>query len=177
MKLPKRSGPVNRLNMLSGLLLPGPILQKNTPIIWHMVDREPDTQEMAGEQAASPSANTPITLDMAGSDPDISNQATTPSNIPPPEPFSGQRHGETWKEYFSRMEKKREQRLAAEPKHARVSRLSREQAKCNHPLPGRGSKAPVVWHWQADDETAFCIRTRVSRQMVTDIWEQYTNTQ
>ena len=49
--------------------------------------------------------------------------------------------------------------------------------RVNHPLPGRGSKAPVVWHWQADDETGFCIQMRVSRQMVPDIWEQYTNTQ
>jgi len=134
---------------------------KNTPIIRRTVGGEPNTQDTAGDQATSPSA--PIT--------------STPSNIPPPEPFSGQKPGETWKEYFSRMEKKREQRLATEPEGVKVSRLSREQAQRSHPLPGSNSKAPVVWHWQADHETGFRIRTRVSRQMVTDIWEQYTNTQ
>ena len=130
--------------------------------------------------------NSVITSHIAHDEADNSEQATF-SEQPPPsptlhkapvlEPFSGQRIGETWKAYLSRMAKKREERLAAEPDSAKESRESREAAQSKHPCPGRGSKAPVVWHWKADDETGFRIRTRVSRQMVPDIWSEYTNTQ
>lgn len=98
-------------------------------------------------------------------------------SIPEPEPLSGQKRGETWREYFSRMAKKREQKLATETQKAKESRLSKEKAQKNHPCPGKGSKAPIVFHWTEDDETRFRIRTRVCRQMVPDTWENYTNTQ
>jgi hypothetical protein len=124
------------------------------------------------------------TRDATGSEPQSSGQAvaqmTSPApapSVPPPVRNSGQRHGETWREYLARMEEKREERLAVGTYAARQVMLSREEAQRTHQLPGRGSSAPVVWHWDEDDDTGFRIRTRVDRAQVPDIWEQYTNSQ
>ena len=38
--------------------------------------------------------------------------------IPVPEPLSSQKHSETWRDYFSRMMQKQEQRLATESENA-----------------------------------------------------------
>ena len=106
-----------------------------------------------------------------------SSVPSTSRPLPAPMPYSGQKPGETWTDYFVRMKEKREQRLATESDAARQKRISREAAQVNHPCPGRGSSAPVVWHWKEDDDTGFRVRTRVDRAMVPDIWEQYTNSQ
>ena len=39
------------------------------------------------------------------------------------------------------------------------------------------SKAPVVFHWEEDQATGIRMRTRVSRNAVDQMWEQYSNKQ
>jgi hypothetical protein len=140
------------------------------------------TDEHASQAALSATAKLaqagPIIL--GGGEPDNGNYATPPTpsqQVPAPVPLSGQKHGETYQQYFIRMENIWENRLQTESEGARVARLSREAAQKNHPCPGGGSKAPVVWHWQEDDKTGFRLRTRVTRAMVPDIWGNYTNSQ
>jgi len=52
----------------------------------------------------------------------------------------------------------------------RQQRLSREAAQRNHPIPGKGTSAPVVYHWEMGDATSHRLRVRVARGTVPSIW-------
>jgi hypothetical protein len=66
---------------------------------------------------------------------------------PEPEKGSGQKNGELWKNFFSRMEKLQEEAIQWEDSWTKMVRLSREAAQKAHPVPGLGSKAPKVYEW------------------------------
>ena len=101
----------------------------------------------------------------------------TNQGFPNPEPYSGQRPGETWQAFFARRDEKNKSRLATESDRQRQQRLSREAAQQNHPLPGKGTSAPVVYHWEKDDATSHRLRIRVTRGTVPSIWNDYAMTQ
>lgn len=101
----------------------------------------------------------------------------TNQGFPKPEPYSGQRPGETWQAFFARKDEKNKSRLATESDRQRQQRLSREAAQQNHPIPGKGASAPVVYHWEKCDVTGHRLRIRVARGTVPSIWGDYAMTQ
>ena len=67
--------------------------------------------------------------------------------------------------------------MPKESDKSRQQRESRERSQANHPIPGRMSKAPVVWHWEVDVTTGVRSRVRVYREAVEQYWDNYTNKQ
>ncbi|KIM88424.1 hypothetical protein PILCRDRAFT_3420 [Piloderma croceum F 1598] len=102
----------------------------------------------------------------------------TPTNqgFPNPELYSGQWPAETWKAFFARRDEKNKSRLVTESDQQQ-QRLSREAAQQNHPIPGKGTSAPVVYHWEKDDTTSYRLHIRVACGTVPSIWGDYAMTQ
>ena len=105
------------------------------------------------------------------------NQKDPVDKFPEPEKRSGQKRGESWQDFFARMDKRRTEGIAGEGTKAREARLAREKAQQNHPRPGISSRAPSVYLWEEDIETGFLLRKAISRNHVQDIWYNYLNRQ
>ncbi|KAF7978401.1 hypothetical protein HWV62_803 [Athelia sp. TMB] len=96
-----------------------------------------------------------------------------PKPFPPLPKFSRQLVGETFKEYFARQERIREEKLAVESVDNRARRLNREKAQANHQLPGKSG--PHVFVWEEID--GYLIRKKLDRKEVDSEWENFTDAQ
>lgn len=85
-----------------------------------------------------------------------------------PDPLNGQLPGETWQEYFDRMDRIREKAIAKESQRGRQQRLDREKANSKRRV--LGNKAPPVFMWEEDETTGQLMRKRVDRSQVDDLW-------
>jgi hypothetical protein len=95
--------------------------------------------------------------------------------FPPLPRYSRQRSGETWREYFKRIENQNEKfRLENETPEARERRCQREAASASHQVPGK--RGAQVFHWEAVDGR-HRIRTQVPRTSVEDMFTLYGNGQ
>jgi hypothetical protein len=85
-----------------------------------------------------------------------------------PDPLNGQLPGETWQEYFDRMDRIREKVIAKESQRGRQQRLDREKANSKRRVLGK--KAPPVFMWEEDETTGQLMRKRVDKSQVDDLW-------
>lgn len=122
----------------------------------------------AGQPATQ---NTPI-IDVQRVDP-----GSSASEFPMPHKASRQQRGESWKEFFARMDANRITAINRENSSDKQARLSREAAQKAHPRPGLSSKAARVFEWIEDDETGFLLRTPITRSLAQDYWHNYTEKQ
>jgi hypothetical protein len=84
-----------------------------------------------------------------------------------PDPLNGQLPGETWEEYFKRMDRIREKVIANESQRSKTQRLDREAANSKRRVLGK--KAPPVFMWEEDETTGQLMRKRVDRSQVSDL--------
>ena len=75
----------------------------------------------------------------------LHNQENPIDKFPEPEKRSEQKCGESWKDFFARMDKRREESIAKEDEKAKQARLSREKAQQTHPVLGLNSRAPFIF--------------------------------
>lgn len=95
-----------------------------------------------------------------------------PSNeqFPKPDPFSGQRRGETMEEFFVRRATRHVLMEQRESLAERTSRLDRERAAQDQHRPGRGASARC-FTWEEVD--GFMMRTYLVRGAIEDNWSTY----
>jgi hypothetical protein len=107
---------------------------------------------------------------------DDSTAASLPINeqFPKPDPFSGQKRGETMDEFFARQAARHVLMESNESAAERRSRLDRERAARDHHCPGRGASTRC-FTWEEID--GFMMRTYLVRSAVEDCWDSYTNSQ
>ncbi|KAF7975098.1 hypothetical protein HWV62_10507 [Athelia sp. TMB] len=96
-----------------------------------------------------------------------------PKPFPPLPKFSRQLVGKTFKEYFARQERIREEKLAVESVDTRARRFNREKVQANHQLPGKSG--PHVFIWEEID--GYLIRKKLDRKEVDSEWENFTEAQ
>ncbi|KAG6819574.1 hypothetical protein H0H93_010595 [Arthromyces matolae] len=97
------------------------------------------------------------------------------SNVvaPQPERYSGQKHGETWANFFARRKTANDKWEQGETAQHKSSRLQREQyAEQGHP-PGKKGSRVYVW----EDVDGFRIRRAAGRGRYSSIWETYPRSQ
>jgi hypothetical protein len=97
--------------------------------------------------------------------------------FPTPHSDSRQKYGELAAAFLERMRESRMRHMTQETPINKQRREGREQAQASHPVPGKGSGAPSVFHWEEDPETGVRMRTRVSRGAVGQFWSSYSNKQ
>lgn len=103
------------------------------------------------------------------------SRSPSPShNHPLPTPGYGQVKGETWREYFDRRTKIRDHVIANETESEREQRIQVEEARADFAQPGK--KGSPVYRWKRN-RNGFWIRTPVTRNQVSNTWQEYTNTQ
>ena len=90
------------------------------------------------------------------------------SVLPPVQKYSRQIPGETWREYFRRMDESRARRLANE---SLEQQALREQRETLQPEPGKSSKAPRLFYWEYVE--GFRIRRAIGRQDAFDFFHDY----
>jgi len=133
-------------------------------------------KEEAALQRASSTDSNPWCHGEASSARSTSQNAGVPK-IPAPHSGSRQKYGETPAQFLKRIGEARVRRMASESADQRQRREAREQAQKDHPLPGRSSKAPLVFHWEEDEKTGVRMRTQVYRNAVDQFWDSYSNRQ
>ena len=84
-------------------------------------------------------------LDSSGS---LTAENSRVLEMPPVLPQSGQKAGETWQDFFVRMERVRQERLAGETAEQRQEREKREWEQ---PRPGKGPTTPRLFYWEVVD--------------------------
>jgi hypothetical protein len=139
-----------------------PVCQVISQPVWHRMSPEP----------ALPVADSPPPDNL--SDHTASRPPSPSCNLPPPNPGYGQLKGETWREYFDRRAKIREQIIANETSSERQKRVQVEKTRSNFAVPGK--KGSPVYRWRRNKD-GFWLRTPVTRNEVADRWQQFTNTQ
>lgn len=104
---------------------------------------------------------------------------TTPAaaeltQYPEPEKWSGQKRGETYNEFFKRMDDVYESTKAQETDACRIQRVNRERSAASVGCPG--TRGPRVYHWEeVDGFDGFLIRKLVPQSEVPDLWKDYSN--
>lgn len=143
--------------------------QSNEDDGWHTLN-----QPLAPSWPSAPSTSTLVwhTVSSTSSPPlpsaNSNNQAI-------PDPVTRQIPGESWQEYFTRMESRYARRIRQESDRVMQARLSREAAQDSHPYPGQRS-GPTSFHWR-HDETGVWVREHISRGLARTIWANYSNSQ
>ena len=89
--------------------------------------------------------------------------------LPPVEPHSGQRPGETMEQFFSCKRQRDEKMKEKEGEKQRTSRQAREKLQASRPRPGK--KGPTVFYW--DDVDGFRIRTSLPRTQIDKMWYRW----
>jgi hypothetical protein len=89
---------------------------------------------------------------------------------PPPEPYSGQRAGESMTDFFNRRQRAHERQKQVETPARQQIRHQREQAHSSLRQPGKRAK---VYQWV--DEDGFRIRTRVPAHEFDNVWNYYSD--
>ncbi|CAK5276237.1 unnamed protein product [Mycena citricolor] len=93
--------------------------------------------------------------------------------FPPVEPFSGQKAGESYVDFFARREARNEHKLEAETNQHWQTHLQREQNAKSQSCPGK--KGARVFIWEQRDH--FWIRRLVQRGEVEDKWVNFAESQ
>jgi len=119
-----------------------------------------------------PVANSPPSDGL--SDYTASRSPSPAHRLPLPNPGYGQIKGETWREYFDRRAKIRDNVIKNETPKEREKRIQVEEARANFAEPGK--KGSPVYRWKRNKD-GFWIRTLVTRNEVSDRWQEFTNTQ
>jgi hypothetical protein len=155
--------------------------QQNTETSW---GTEASSVQLSGSVNLStlPSSQTNSNTKTLGNTDEApsSSQRSSDMKFPTPIPGSWQKYGkygETPHQLIKCMTEAHLHRIKIEDTRSWQQRESREKAQMDHPIPGQGSKAPVVWHWQEDEETGVQKRVRVFQQAVDQYWEMYSNKQ
>ena len=159
--------------------------QQNTETSWGTFWGNSSVEVSSVQPPGSVDLSTPLPGGQTDSTPKTLRNTEVPSSslhssnmkFPSSIPGSRQKYGETPHQFIKRMAEARLRRIEIEDTRSRQQRESREKAQMDHAIPGQGSKAPVVWHWQEDEETGVRRRVRVFRQAVDQYWEMYSNKQ
>src|ERR1700729_1440684 len=96
--------------------------------------------------------------------------------LPEPDKSSGQKRGEHWHEFFSRMDAENIIALKKEDSKAGEKRIAWEKAQKSQPLPGQKSSAKI-YEWGEDEKTGFLLRKPISRNRARDVWSGYSMSQ
>jgi hypothetical protein len=150
--------------------VPSEVLRIYFPSDSEVMTAKATASREAARETASTQAASNIPVETGG--PTIAT-----NEYPKPEPRSGQKHGETWHQFFARMDEARAKRISHETAKAQQIRLAREAAQAKHPRPGLNSKAPSVFEWEEDVNTGFLLRKAIHRSHAQSIWSTYSKSQ
>ncbi|KAJ7050458.1 hypothetical protein C8F01DRAFT_1345397 [Mycena amicta] len=98
------------------------------------------------------------------------------NSLPPVEPCSGQKQGETYLDFFARRSRENKRKLARETEGEKAARLQRAQhAYASHGAIGnRGAR---IFFWEDTNSDGFYIRRARNRSYAVDVWDQYAPSQ
>ena len=114
----------------------------------------------------------PMSADESANDPLPSQPSSM--QFPNPDPFGGQKRGETMDQFFARRAARHVLMEQNESPAERRSRLDRERAARNQHLPGRGARVKCfIW----EEVDGFMIRTYLVRAAIDDTWASYAPSQ
>jgi hypothetical protein len=96
-----------------------------------------------------------------------------PRRLPPVEPNTRQREGQTWQEFFAAEAERHSRKAARQSSDECQARLQREAAHQDYHEPGR--RGATVYRWE--DVDGFRIRVRMNRGEVSTWWGGYSHSQ